>query len=164
MTTWTQWFASKWKSKLACFWRYFWYRISSCKRRNVHSKQPTFACSVYSRAAFIRNKQILQKKSIYFTRWVEIFWNILPPQLTHFLCACALRIIFYYLSEPWYHLTAACESHRNPVSMNENVGWMDSETTREWVTKCWGTFAFSRRMLVWDSFRGHMCSSSSNYH
>ena len=40
------------------------------------------------------------------------------------------------------------------ISVSEN-GWMNATTTEEWLSRCWGTFAFSRRLLVWDAFRAH---------
>ena len=41
------------------------------------------------------------------------------------------------------------------IGMSEN-GWMQSDMTQLWIKQCWGTFSFARRMLVWDSFRGHL--------
>lgn len=34
-------------------------------------------------------------------------------------------------------------------------GWMNEQVTGAWLTRVWGTLAFSRRFLVWDSFRCH---------
>ena len=34
-------------------------------------------------------------------------------------------------------------------------GWMNEETTIQWLDKSWGAFAFGRRLLSWDSFRSH---------
>lgn len=40
------------------------------------------------------------------------------------------------------------------ITVSDN-GWMNSSTTVEWLKRCWGTFAFGRRLLVWDAFRAH---------
>lgn len=40
------------------------------------------------------------------------------------------------------------------ISVSRN-GWMTEETTLQWIQQVWGTFAFSRRLLVWDSFQCH---------
>jgi transposase-like protein len=34
--------------------------------------------------------------------------------------------------------------------------WMNEELTIDWLNRVWGSLAFSKRMLVWDSFRCHV--------
>ena len=41
------------------------------------------------------------------------------------------------------------------IEMTSN-GWMQATTTLAWIEKCWGKIAFSKRMLVWDSFQAHI--------
>ena len=35
-------------------------------------------------------------------------------------------------------------------------GWMNDELTEDWVSHVWGSLAFSKRFLVWDSFKCHI--------
>ena len=35
-------------------------------------------------------------------------------------------------------------------------GWMNDELTEDWVSQVWGSLAFSKRFLVWDSFKCHI--------
>ena len=43
------------------------------------------------------------------------------------------------------------------IVMSDN-GWMNEETTLDWLNKCWGTFSFGRRLLAWDAFCAHKTS------
>ena len=40
------------------------------------------------------------------------------------------------------------------IAVSDN-GWMNETTTLDWLKRCWGTFSFGRRLLVWDAFRAH---------
>lgn len=40
------------------------------------------------------------------------------------------------------------------ITMSKN-GWMNEDTTLEWLTKVWGSFSFGRRLLAWDAYRCH---------
>ena len=44
--------------------------------------------------------------------------------------------------------------HGAEIVLSPN-GWMNEETTMQWIDKSWGAFAFGRRLLSWDSFRCH---------
>ena len=35
-------------------------------------------------------------------------------------------------------------------------GWMNDELTNVWVEEVWGSLAFGKRFLVWDSFKCHI--------
>ena len=35
-------------------------------------------------------------------------------------------------------------------------GWMNDELTKVWVEEVWGSLAFGKRFLVWDSFKCHI--------
>ena len=35
-------------------------------------------------------------------------------------------------------------------------GWMNHELTEDWVSQVWGSLAFNKRFLVWDSFKCHI--------
>ena len=35
-------------------------------------------------------------------------------------------------------------------------GWMNNELTEDWVSHVWGSLAFHKRFLVWDSFKCHI--------
>lgn len=48
------------------------------------------------------------------------------------------------------------------ICMTEN-GWMNESTTKEWITKVWGTLSFGRRLLSWDSFNAHRTISVKQY-
>ena len=45
------------------------------------------------------------------------------------------------------------------IEMSSN-GWMQAPTTLAWIDKCWGKMAFTKRMLIWDSFRNHITDES----
>ena len=45
--------------------------------------------------------------------------------------------------------------HRAVVASSAN-GWMDTELTKIWVDSVLGSFAFTRRLLAWDSYECHM--------
>jgi hypothetical protein len=40
--------------------------------------------------------------------------------------------------------------------------WMNEQCLQEWLCKVWGTFSFSKRFLIWDSFRAHTMDSIKN--
>lgn len=44
---------------------------------------------------------------------------------------------------------------RCSVASNTN-GWMNEELTLRWINEIVGTFAFSKRLLAWDSYEAHM--------
>lgn len=44
------------------------------------------------------------------------------------------------------------------IKMSDN-GWNNEKTILEWLTSVWGSFAFGRRLLVWDAFRCHKTSA-----
>ena len=35
-------------------------------------------------------------------------------------------------------------------------GWISDELTEDWVSRVWGSLAFNKRFLVWDSFKCHI--------
>ena len=35
-------------------------------------------------------------------------------------------------------------------------GWMNDELTEDWVSHVWGSLAFNKSFLVWDSFKCHI--------
>ena len=47
------------------------------------------------------------------------------------------------------------KNFRGAVIVLSSNGWMNEETTIQWLDKSWGAFAFGRRLLSWDSFRSH---------
>lgn len=47
------------------------------------------------------------------------------------------------------------------IAMTSN-GWMQASTTLSWIEKCWGKMAFSKRMLIWDSFRSHITDEAKH--
>jgi hypothetical protein len=42
------------------------------------------------------------------------------------------------------------------VCVMNDKAWMNEELTQQWLSRVWGTFAFGRRLLVWDAFRCHL--------
>ena len=44
------------------------------------------------------------------------------------------------------------------VSYSDN-GWFNSDLTVDWLKRVMGTFAFVRRLLIWDSYRCHLCAA-----
>ena len=44
------------------------------------------------------------------------------------------------------------------VSYSDN-GWFNSDLTTDWLKKVMGTFAFGKRLLIWDSYRCHVCDA-----
>lgn len=40
------------------------------------------------------------------------------------------------------------------IRMSDN-GWMNENTTMDWISTVWGSFSFGRRLLAWDAFRCH---------
>ena len=41
------------------------------------------------------------------------------------------------------------------IALTHN-GWMQVNTTVEWISKVWGSLSFRNRLLVWDSYRCHL--------
>ena len=49
-------------------------------------------------------------------------------------------------------LIVSCTLH----SLSLSYSWANEGTTIEWLKPIWGRYVTSRRLLVWDTFRGHM--------
>ena len=50
---------------------------------------------------------------------------------------------------------------RKDVNVGFNsTGWANDEVIEEWINCNFGTISFGKRLLIWDSFRGHISEST----
>jgi hypothetical protein len=55
------------------------------------------------------------------------------------------------------------QARRDIVVAYSDNGWFNSDLTCDWMQLVMGSIAFSKRLLIWDSYKCHTCDAVKNY-